>query len=67
LPTRVTLSKRMAKQSTPPVRLSIAGMSCAGCVSVVEGALQSVAGVTAVSVNFADHSADVQGTASGDA
>jgi len=42
-------------------RLSILGMSCAGCVSAVEGALQSVSGVNSVNVNFADHSALVQG------
>jgi Cu+-exporting ATPase len=39
------------------IRLSILGMSCAGCVSGVETALASVEGVTDVSVNFADHSA----------
>jgi len=48
---------------TPPesIRLSILGMSCAGCVSVVEGALAAVPGVVSASVNFADHSAAVQG------
>ncbi|HSN22956.1 MAG TPA: heavy metal translocating P-type ATPase, partial [Methylomicrobium sp.] len=43
------------------LRLSILGMSCAGCVSVVESALTEVPGVTEVSVNFADHSATVKG------
>ncbi|RLA22594.1 MAG: cation-transporting ATPase PacS [Gammaproteobacteria bacterium] len=43
------------------LRLSVLGMSCAGCVSAVETALSSVAGVTSVSVNFADHSAVVKG------
>lgn len=43
------------------VRLSILGMSCAGCVSAVEGALSSVDGVTSAEVNFADHSALVKG------
>jgi P-type Cu+ transporter len=42
-------------------RLSIMGMSCAGCVSTVEGALAAVPGVVSVSVNFADHSAMVKG------
>ena len=42
-------------------RLSIAGMSCAGCVASVEKALQEVAGVRSASVNFAEHSAWVQG------
>lgn len=43
------------------VRLSILGMSCAGCIGAVETALNSVAGVTSVEVNFADHSAIVKG------
>jgi len=47
--------------STEEIRLSILGMSCAGCVSTVEGALGSVDGVAAVNVNFADHSALVKG------
>jgi Cu+-exporting ATPase len=42
-------------------------MRCAGCVSAVEGALGAVDGVTAVSVNFADHSAMVKGNADPDA
>ena len=49
------------------IRLSILGMSCAGCVSVVEGALADVSGVTSASVNFADHSAMVKGSADPDA
>jgi P-type Cu+ transporter len=44
-------------------RLSIMGMSCAGCVSTVEGALGAVPGVVSVNVNFADHSAMVKGYA----
>jgi len=52
----------MSKEETPnELRLSILGMSCAGCVSTVEGALAAVNGVTAVSVNFADHSAEIKG------
>ena len=45
------------------VRLSVLGMRCAGCVSAVENALTAVDGVTAVTVNFADHSALVKGDA----
>lgn len=41
-------------------RLSIGGMSCAGCVKKVETALQAVSGVQQVSVNFGDHTAAVQ-------
>lgn len=48
------------------LRLSILGMSCAGCVSAVENALASVDGVQEVSVNFADHSAVVKGSADPD-
>ncbi len=50
-----------SKTASSEVRLSILGMSCAGCVSAVEGALATVAGVEAYSVNFADHSAMVKG------
>ncbi|HYA37615.1 MAG TPA: heavy metal translocating P-type ATPase [Candidatus Methylomirabilis sp.] len=42
-------------------RLSISGMSCAGCVATVENALKNVPGVTEASVNFAEHTATVQG------
>jgi Cu+-exporting ATPase len=45
------------------IRLSIGGMSCAGCVASVEKALQQVDGVDSASVNFAEHTAEVQGTA----
>ena len=48
---------------TNEIRLSILGMRCAGCVSAIEGALSAVEGVTAVSVNFADHTATVKGQA----
>lgn len=44
-----------------PLRLSILGMRCAGCVGAVENALTAITGVTHVSVNFADHSAFVTG------
>jgi len=52
-----------SKQAITEVRLSILGMRCAGCVAPVENALLAVAGVTAVKVNLADHSAMVQGEA----
>jgi Cu+-exporting ATPase len=45
------------------VRLSVLGMRCAGCVSAVEGALRAVPGVSGADVNFADHTALVQGGA----
>ncbi len=41
-------------------RLSISGMSCAGCVAGVESALNSVPGVTNAAVNFAEHTANVE-------
>jgi Cu+-exporting ATPase len=44
-------------------RLSIGGMSCAGCVATVEKALQAVPGVTESAVNFAEHTASVTGSA----
>jgi len=42
-------------------RLSISGMSCAGCVATVENALKNVPGVVESSVNFAEHTATVRG------
>ncbi|MDT8403079.1 heavy metal translocating P-type ATPase [Sulfuriflexus sp.] len=55
----------MTKPKT--IRLSIGGMSCAGCVASVEKALQQVAGVDAAGVNFAEHTAEVQGNVAVDA
>ncbi len=43
------------------IRLSIGGMSCAGCVAAVENILRAVPGVTAATVNFAEHTAQVSG------
>jgi Cu+-exporting ATPase len=45
------------------IRLSVSGMSCAGCVAAVENALQHVPGVREASINFAEHTATVQGDA----
>ena len=42
-------------------RFSIGGMSCAGCVTSVEQALNDVAGVSQANVNFAEHTAIVKG------
>ncbi len=49
------------------IRLSVSGMSCAGCVGTVEDALRAVPGVTTASVNFAEHTAQVAGSMSADA
>ncbi len=54
----------LAQPESKLIRLSIAGMRCAGCVSAVETALRSTPGVEAADVNFADHSAFVRGAAS---
>ena len=53
----------MPQQSnlSSPIRLSIGGMSCAGCVSTVEEALRKVSGVEEASVSFAEHTAQVRG------
>ena len=45
------------------IRLSVLGMSCAGCVTSVENALSANDGVESVAVNFADHTAVVSGHA----
>ncbi len=47
--------------SMSEVRLSIAGMMCAGCVSSVEEALKSVPGVNAALVNLGERTATVDG------
>lgn len=47
-------------------RLSVSGMSCAGCVKTVEDALTAVPGVTEAAVNFAEHTADVTGDVNDD-
>ena len=49
-----------------PVILSIGGLSCAGCVKSVETALSNVPGVSSASVNFAEHTAYVEGDAAVD-
>jgi Cu+-exporting ATPase len=41
--------------------LDVKGMSCAGCVATVEKAIRNVDGVQEAWVNFADHSAVVEG------
>jgi len=51
----------IAEDTPPALRLSISGMRCAGCVESVETALRAVPGVEKASVNFADHSAKVEG------
>lgn len=43
------------------IRLSVTGMSCAGCVSTVEKALNGVAGVSMANVNFSEHTATIEG------
>src|SRR3989344_2370753 len=48
--------------SPPPVRrFSISGMSCAGCVSTVEGALKGVPGVAEATANLGERTAMVRG------
>ncbi|HJX16871.1 MAG TPA: heavy metal translocating P-type ATPase [Acidiferrobacterales bacterium] len=49
--------------SARAIRLSIGGMSCAGCVATVEKILKNVPGVSEAAVNFAEHTASVSGTA----
>ncbi|SCZ61621.1 Cu+-exporting ATPase [Thiohalomonas denitrificans] len=47
-------------------RLSVGGMSCAGCVASVEKALNAVPGVETASVSFAEHAAQVSGRVDAD-
>jgi len=46
--------------------LAIEGMRCAGCVSAVEKALANVPGVATANVNFAQHTAMIEGDAQPD-
>ncbi len=55
------MSTEQTTNQDQEIRLSVLGMRCAGCIAAVETALQSVAGVESVNVNFADHSAVVTG------
>ncbi len=50
-----------AQTADNEIRLSISGMSCAGCVKSVEDALHGVPGVEDAQVNFAEHTATVHG------
>ncbi|MBX2813122.1 MAG: cation-translocating P-type ATPase [Myxococcales bacterium] len=49
-----------------PVRLTLGGLSCAGCARRIERTLQQTPGVISVRVNFANETASVVGTASSD-
>jgi Cu+-exporting ATPase len=44
-------------------RLQLTGISCAGCVRKVEGALNQLPGVATATVNFADRTAHISGSA----
>jgi Cu+-exporting ATPase len=54
---------RKTKMEINTYRLSIGGMGCAGCVKTVEDALHAVPGVTEATVNLAERTALVRGTA----
>src|SRR3970282_1641626 len=47
----------------PSVRLSVEGMTCAGCVSTLEKGLSQLQGVAQVAVNFGTREATVSGDA----
>ena len=51
----------LSTNSPETLRLSIAGMRCAGCVESVETALRATEGVEKADVSFADHTAIVIG------
>ncbi|WP_227842119.1 heavy metal translocating P-type ATPase [Vreelandella zhuhanensis] len=50
-------------ESEPTIRLAVSGMTCAGCVSNVQKALEKTPGVTSAEVNFGTHTAQVRGNA----
>lgn len=45
------------------IQLALSGVNCAGCVGKIEKSLKGVAGVNTASVNFADKTAMVEGSA----
>ncbi|WP_028024565.1 cation transporter [Enterovibrio calviensis] len=51
------------KPNAPSLQLILSGMTCASCVSSVESAIKSVAGVDSVNVNLAERTALVSGDA----
>lgn len=63
MPSKKPTNKTLDNQAlnSEGLKLSISGMNCAGCVKTIESALSAVVGVQAVSVNFADHSARIDG------
>lgn len=54
------------KNGAIQIQLALEGISCAGCVSKIEQALAAVSGVESVAVNFADRTAQIEGTANVD-
>ncbi len=46
-----------------PIRLSVSGMACAGCVTSVEDCLKQVKGVTSATVNLGERTATIEGSA----
>lgn len=50
----------MGSSSLEKSRFAVTGMSCAVCATSVEKILQSTDGVSAASVNFADHSVQIE-------
>ncbi|CZF84627.1 cation transporter [Grimontia marina] len=60
-PSEPTLSSNSASQ-----QFILSGMTCASCVSSVEGAINGVTGVMAVNVNLAERTAFVSGEADAD-
>ncbi|MGR5065507.1 copper-translocating P-type ATPase [Photobacterium sp. DNB22_13_2] len=52
-----------SQKNTVSQQFILSGMTCASCVSSVEKAIQSVSGVTSSSVNLAERTALVSGTA----
>ncbi|MCP1315607.1 cation transporter, partial [Halomonas sp. 707D7] len=62
-PEPASTSSENNASSAPVQRLSIGGMTCAGCVNSAQRALAATPGVETASVNFATHVAQVAGHA----
>ncbi|WP_422821833.1 heavy metal translocating P-type ATPase [Vreelandella lionensis] len=66
-PTSEVAEGQNVPTDAPQQRLLISGMTCAGCAKSVEKALANTPGVSAASVNFGTHTAQVTGSAKRDA
>lgn len=56
------LSANSSKESLDIIALSLSGVTCASCVASIEKVLNQLDGVESISINFANRSAQIQGS-----